>query len=357
MAAYGALTALQAALMAGAGGAKGLVAAREREKAEAERKQQEMDREFSTRLGIQTSGARPVTGALPAGYEQLGSYRGVQYAAPIPQTTAEKTQAELDALLNRTRAVGELQSQMAAEQRVAGRPALEAALKGFPKGILSEGEQQLILAGGISAADALRIANDRIEARQRRATTGGSTQTPEDIRKLINSEVGQVRRSLANATVDVPNPSENATERYRNPTIKVKLKPEEIEAQVKAYRDSRFADYGLPVPSAAPAGGGAGAGGARGGAPAAGAPAAGAPAGGTSTRGQDLTITPSGQAVPTESAAPRTGGPAGAATRPPGPLPGVDNIGSILDAMTLYGRRGEPSRLTYTTQDGRTYRF
>lgn len=331
MAAYGALTALQAALMAGAGGAKGLVAAREREKAEEERKQQQMDREFSTRLGIQTSGARPVTGAVPEGYEQLGSYRGVQYAAPIPKTAAQKAQDELTNLLSQTKAVANLKSELETAERAAARPALVAALAKVPKGLLSEGEREMILsAGGIKPDELIRLISDRMEA-QRRGTP--STQTEAEIRKLINGEVGQLRRQLTDETIEVPDPDYTGPEpKYRVPygkpipTMKIKLKPEQIEAQVQAYRTSRFADYGLAAPSATPAA---------------------APAGGTgATGGQGGGIRMS---IPAPSA-----GQAPAPTRGAG---AIDNVGAILDRTSPFGRQGAPSPMTWTSSSGKTYRF
>lgn len=368
MARYGALTALQAALLGISGGAQGLVQAREREQREKERKDAQQAQEFARRISMVQNRVRPMQPSAPGapapeGFTPVGSLGGVQYEAMTPEAIAGEASA---AELRRIRAVAGEQSKIAQENWTARLPEVEAALSQFNERELPKNVRGLIRAGafGLDPAAAIKTAFDIAESNRRlnieasRTSQAGSqrgTYTTAEIRKVIADRVSDFQKSIATATKEVP---ETRTIEGREVPIPGKSKrvpysATERRALVDEFRTSIEAEYapllGAPTPAAAATGGTAG-GTMRTPAPTA-APAA-SPVLDLDTLGRGGRAAPAAAPIAPPAMAPRMPG-SPMSVGAPQQRPRFDNISRIME-NTAYGMQGEPATLPYTIA-GRTY--
>lgn len=326
MARYGALSALQAALLGISGGAQGLVQAQEREQREKERKDAAEAQDFARQLAMVQNRVRPMQPATagapqPEGYAPVGSFRGVQYEAMTPEAiTNQAAQAEVARLRN----VSTEQSKLARENFDRQLPELRAALAQFSDRDLPKNVRALVESGafGLEPSQALKTAFDIAEGNRRlnieASRAGGATKgtyTSGEITKLIADRVSQFQSEIARATKEVP---ETRTVNGREIPItgrtkRVPYSAPERKAMVDEFRSNLQAEYAPLMPGGQPA--------------------------------------PTGSS---RSAAPRT--PAPTATLDLGGGTGGQagsNIERIMNP-TAFGMRGEPSPLTYTVGN-RTY--
>lgn len=168
MARRGLATALQAALAGFGGYGQGVIAQRERAQKQQAEKEAKEARDFEAILGIKRSGLKRLQpGVQEPGYESVGTFRGVEYGAPTPETQARLEQeAATSSALRSATAQETVRQQMFTKNL----PVLRKVLDELPKGLITGAERNLIESGKMTDAQVAGLITSRTDAMRRPQT-------------------------------------------------------------------------------------------------------------------------------------------------------------------------------------------